>query len=116
MASRSGRSSRSTLMLTNPAFMTDAVLGSSNDSRSMMWHQWQAEYPIDSRIGLSSALARVSASDPHGYQSTGLSACCSRYGLVSSARRLAMLGMVGGRAPPRPNGPARAAGGFLHPG
>src|SRR5258705_11197921 len=89
MASRSGRSSRSTLMLTNPAFMTEAVCGSSNDSRSITWHQWQAEYPIDSRMGLSSALARSIASGPHGYQSTGLCACCSRYGLVSVARRLA---------------------------
>ena len=31
--------------------------------------------------------ARSSASSPHGYQSTGLSACWRRYGLVSSARR-----------------------------
>src|ERR687886_2439072 len=39
-------------------------------------------------MGLSSARARVSASSPHGYQSTGLCACCSKYGLVSPARRL----------------------------
>src|SRR5215216_1407023 len=41
-----------------------------------------------SRIGFRSARARSSASGPHGYQSTGLCACCSRYGLVSFARRL----------------------------
>src|ERR1044072_8256974 len=41
-----------------------------------------------SRIGFRSVLARVSASSPHGYQSTGLFACCSRYGLVSLAKRL----------------------------
>src|SRR5881296_1055283 len=39
-------------------------------------------------MGLSSAFARANASSPHGYQSTGLCACCSRYGLVSRARRL----------------------------
>ena len=42
-ASTSGRSSRSTLMLTKPAFMTRAVSGSSKDSWAMTWHQWQAE-------------------------------------------------------------------------
>ena len=36
---------------------------------------------------MSSARARANASSPHGYQSTGLSLCCCRYGLVSSARR-----------------------------
>src|SRR5215204_1563486 len=40
-----------------------------------------------SRIGLSSRRDRSSASSPHGYQSTGFSACCARYGLVSFARR-----------------------------
>src|SRR5437773_8249492 len=44
------------------------------------------------RIGLSSCLALSSASAPHGYQSTGFSACWSRYGLVSSARRFAIAG------------------------
>ena len=34
-------------------------------------------------IGLSSVFARSSASVPHGYQSTGLSLCCSKYGLTS---------------------------------
>ena len=42
-ASTSGRSSRSTLMLTKPAFMTRAVSASSKDSWAMTWHQWQAE-------------------------------------------------------------------------
>ena len=36
---------------------------------------------------MSSARARANASSPHAYQSTGLSACWSRYGLVSCARR-----------------------------
>src|ERR1700683_5111415 len=31
-------------------------------------------------------LPRGDGSSPQGYQSTGLSACCLRYGLVSSAR------------------------------
>ena len=43
-----------------------------------------------SRMGLSSSLDRCSASSPHGYQSTGLLACCNRYGLVSLASRLGM--------------------------
>jgi len=37
--SMSGRSSRSTLMLTNRSFITAAVAGSSNDSCAMTWHQ-----------------------------------------------------------------------------
>ena len=41
-ASMSGRSSRSTLMFTNPSFMISAVSGFSNDSWAMTWHQWQA--------------------------------------------------------------------------
>src|SRR5436190_21738428 len=87
MASTSGRSSRSTLTLTNSSFITAAVSGSSNDSWAMTWHQWQAEYPTDSRIGLSCSRAAANASSPHGYQSTGLSACWRRYGLLSWARR-----------------------------
>ena len=39
----SGRSSRSTLTLTKCSFMYAAVAASSNDSRSITWHQWQAE-------------------------------------------------------------------------
>src|SRR5262249_29880323 len=35
-----------------------------------------------------SFLALANASGPHGYQSTGLWACCRRYGLVCWARRL----------------------------
>src|ERR1700674_1434072 len=89
----SGRSSRSTLMFTKLSFMTLAMAGSSNDSCAMTWHQWQAEYPTDSRIGLPVFLASASASSPHGYQSTGLSECCCRYGLVSLASRLAIGGM-----------------------
>ena len=39
--------------------------------------------------------ASASAASPHGCQSTGLSACCSRYGLVSPARRFAIVGIRG---------------------
>src|SRR5919201_876989 len=42
-------------------------------------------------MGLSSSRARASASSPHAYQSTGLSACCRRYGLVSSASRFTLI-------------------------
>ena len=41
-ASMSGRSSRSTFIATKPVFRIAAVSSSSNDSRSMTWHQWQA--------------------------------------------------------------------------
>src|SRR3954454_10251805 len=53
----------------------------------MTWHQWHDEYPTESRIGTSRRRDSASASSPHGYQSTGLSACWRRYGLVSFARR-----------------------------
>ena len=65
-------------MQTKRAFISAAVSRSSNDSRSITWHQWQAEYPIESRIGLSSSRARASASSPQAYQSTGLSLCWRR--------------------------------------
>ena len=39
----SGRSSRSTFTQTKFSFMSAATAGSSKDSRSMTWHQWQAE-------------------------------------------------------------------------
>src|SRR5438094_409477 len=86
----SGRSSRSTLMLMKFSFINAAVASSSKDSCAITWHQWQAAYPTLSRIGLSSRRAWPSASSPQGCQSTGLFACCSKYGLVSPARRLAM--------------------------
>ena len=35
----SGRSSRSTFTLTKSSFMSSAVVVSSNDSRSITWHQ-----------------------------------------------------------------------------
>src|SRR6202521_3369973 len=43
---------------------------------------------MDKRMGFVSCLAASRACSPQGYQSTGLSACCRRYGLVSAARRL----------------------------
>src|SRR6185369_6434705 len=84
----SGRSSRSTLMFTKSSFITRAMPSSSKDSCAITWHQWQAEYPTERRIGLPVFFDSASASGPHGYQSTGFSACCWRYGLVSKARRL----------------------------
>src|SRR5690242_2942735 len=48
---------------------------------------------MERRIGRSSARARASASSPQAYQSTGLWACWSRYGLVSSIRRFGMLAL-----------------------
>src|SRR6266498_1661735 len=53
MSSRSGRSSRSTLTGTKCSFMRRAIPSSSKDSRSITWHQWQAEYPILLSIGYS---------------------------------------------------------------
>ena len=58
--------------------MTAATSASSKLSWAITWHQWQAEYPIDRRIGTSRSRAAANASSPHGYQSTGLSACCRR--------------------------------------
>src|SRR5881275_322071 len=49
---------------------------------------------MDRKIGRSSRFARSSASSPHGYQSTGLCACCSRYGLVSPASRFVCVWVV----------------------
>ena len=74
-ASTSGRSSRSTFTFTNSRFITAATPGSSKLSWAITWHQWHDEYPTESMIGLSSARAAANASSPHGYQSTGLSAC-----------------------------------------
>src|SRR5947207_1708331 len=51
-------------------------------------------------MGLSSWHALASASSPHGYQSTGLSACWRRYGLVSWARRFTCP-VFQAAAPPR---------------
>ena len=78
MASTSGRSSRSTLTHTNHLFINSATAGSSNDSRSITWHQWHAEYPMDTNNGRPDSRASRSASGPHGRQSTGLSLCCNK--------------------------------------
>ena len=43
------------------------------------------------KIGTSRDCAAASASCPHGYQSTGLCACCNRYGLISLIRRFGTL-------------------------
>src|SRR5260221_8525508 len=52
-------------------------------------------------IGRSSARALANASCPHGYQSTGLSLCWRRWGLVAGASRFT-VGTV-----PRAGGPLR---------
>src|SRR3990172_9850719 len=72
-------------------FMYAAISPSSKDSCAITWHQWHAAYPILRKMGLSSSLARLSASGPQGYQSTGLSLCCSRYGELDCASRFGML-------------------------
>src|SRR5712692_9357324 len=43
---------------------------------------------MERKIGLSSRRAFSNASSPHGYQSTGLWACCNKYGLFSLIKRL----------------------------
>src|ERR1043165_5674095 len=53
----------------------------------MTWHQWQLEYPTLSSTGLPVLRASSKASADQGHQSTGLSACWSRYGDVSWASR-----------------------------
>ncbi len=45
---------------------------------------------METSSGRSSSRARRSASGPQGSQSTGLSACCRRYGEVSRARAFGM--------------------------
>ena len=96
-------------MFTKLAFMAAAVSTSSKDSWAITWHQWQAAYPTLSSTGTSRSRASAKASSPHSYQSTGLSACCSRYGLVALANRFAMAPTLPGRlleglsgAPPSP--------------
>jgi len=58
--------------------LSAAVVGLSKDSCAMTWHQWHDEYPTDNRIGTSRSRAASRASSPHGYQSTGFSACWRR--------------------------------------
>jgi hypothetical protein len=53
-------------MLMKCSFMSAATRSSSNDSRSITWHQWHVEYATDRKIGLSSARAFANASSPPG--------------------------------------------------
>src|SRR4051794_22583456 len=46
---------------------------------------------METSSGLSNRRASAKASSPHSHQSTGLSLCCRRYGLVAPASRLAIL-------------------------
>src|SRR4051812_36428866 len=50
---------------------------------------------MDRKIGLFSVRAFSKASAPHGYQFTGLWACCCRYGLFSSISLLVCMGKLG---------------------
>src|SRR5882762_4132798 len=99
----SGRSSRSTLIATNSALICAAVSAFSNDSCAITWHQWQAAYPTDSSTGTLRSRASANASGHHGHQLIGLSACCSRYGLVEFASLFGMaLSLALQRAARRP--------------
>src|SRR5690349_260075 len=107
-ASTSGRSSRSTLMLTNRAFISSAVSLSSKDSCAITWHQWQAAYPTERSTGTLRRRASSNASLPHSHQSTGLSACWSRYGEVASRRRFTPATLP----PTRPSDTVRSLSGL----
>src|ERR1700727_1099628 len=105
----SGRSSRSTLMATTLSFTTLAVAASSNDSCAITWLQWQAAYPTESSTGTSRRRASANASSDQGHQSTGLSACCSRYGLVALLSRFAIPQLLRGTDPAAAKGPRTQA-------
>src|SRR3990170_4330190 len=81
----------------NCSFRNRAISSSSNDSSSMTWHQWQVEYPMLTSTGRFRSLACANASSPQGYQSTGLCACWSRYGLVSRKSRFVYFARPSGR-------------------
>src|ERR1700722_18004737 len=83
MRSTSGRSSRSSLIAMNSRLRISAIRSFSNDSWAITWHQWQVEYPIERKMGLSWSRAAVKAGSPQDSQFTGLCACCLRYGLFS---------------------------------
>ena len=60
--SNPGLSSLSILILMKKSFIISAVRASSKFSCDMTWHQWQLEYPLEMRIGLSDAFAWSRAS------------------------------------------------------
>ena len=73
----------------------------------MTWHQWQDEYPTLSSTGTPRSRASAKASADQGHQSTGLSACWSRYGDVSWASRFGMPPILPDAPPAKgPCGPA----------
>src|ERR1700687_6311237 len=88
----SGGSSRSTLIAMKCSLSRRAIASFSKHSRSMTWHQWHVEYPMDRKMGLLSRCAAAKASSPHGYQFTGLKACCCKYGLAEKTSRLKYCG------------------------
>ena len=87
IASMSGRSSRSTLTHTN------SLVHERRDVRVLEGLVRHDVAPVAGRVADRDEQravlprARDSASSPHGYQSTGLSLCCSRYGELSPPRR-----------------------------
>ena len=62
-------------MLTKLSFISLAILGFSNDSCAITWHQWQVEYPTERNTGLFSLFASEKASSDQGHHSTGLAWC-----------------------------------------
>src|SRR3984957_11340072 len=75
-------------MLTKRAFISSAMPGFSKLSCAMTWHQWQAAYPTDSKIGLFPDFAPASVAWTQRCPWPGVSRCCSREGLVSRSRLL----------------------------
>lgn len=76
---------RTKMMLFSCGFIVSNQILSA---RSMGRHQWQAAYPTLISIGRDSLRASSNAASVHGHQSTGLSLCCNRYGLVEPAKPL----------------------------
>src|SRR6202171_2297558 len=87
---------------------TCAMSGDSNDSSSITWHQWHVEYRTLRKMGRSRARAASNASSPQDRQSTGLCACWSRYGDVSSTSRFVQRGDPSARRCRVRAGPRRA--------
>ena len=80
-SSMSGRSSRSTLMLTKSSFMSAAISALSKTRASMTWHQWHEEYP--SRGG-QACCARERGRTPRSPRDTQSTGCgrVEKVGLV----------------------------------
>ena len=107
-------------MQTKRSFISAAICGSSK--RLALHHVAPVAGGVADRDEDRPVLARgraPSASSPHGYQSTGLSACWSRYGEVSVARRFGIAATVAFHVPSSRNASPRlgapdAAGPYSH--